>query len=57
MTKERVSLRAPTCRGVAISVEETVVDIVMQGFGLIGFSSLRERINGSLKILRIFRGS
>jgi hypothetical protein len=42
---------------VAISVEETVVDIVMQGFGLIGFSSLRERINGSLKILRIFRGS
>jgi len=30
MTKERVSLRAPTCRGVAISVEETVVDIVMQ---------------------------
>jgi hypothetical protein len=40
MTKERVSLRAPTCRGVAISVKETVVDIVMQGFGLSGFSSL-----------------
>jgi len=29
VTKERVSLRAPTCRGVAISVKETVVDIVM----------------------------
>jgi len=54
MTKERVSLRA---KGVAISVEETVVDIVMQGFGLSGFSSLRERINGSLKILRISKGS
>jgi hypothetical protein len=38
--QERVSLRAPTCRGVAISVKETVVDIVMQGFGISGFSSL-----------------
>jgi hypothetical protein len=40
VTEERVSLRAPTCRGVAIPVEETVVDFVMQGFGLSGFSSL-----------------
>jgi len=54
MTKERVSLRA---EGVAISVEETVVEIVMQGLGLSGFFSLREGINGSLKIIRISRGS
>ena len=40
----------------AISVKETVVDIVMQGFGLSGFSSLTGK-NGSLKILRISRGS
>jgi hypothetical protein len=37
MTKERVSLRA---EGVAISVKETAVDIVMQGFGISGVSSL-----------------
>jgi hypothetical protein len=37
MTKERVSLRA---EGVAISAKKTVVDIVMQGPGLIGFLSL-----------------
>jgi hypothetical protein len=57
MTKVTVSLRTSTSRGVAISVEEMVVDIVMQGSGRSGFSSLRERINGSLKILRISRGS
>jgi len=37
VTKDRVSLRA---EGVAISVKETVVDIVMEDFGLSGFLSL-----------------
>jgi hypothetical protein len=54
MTKERVSLRVEC---VAISVEEMVVDILMQSSGLSGFSSLRKRINGSLTILKISRVS